>query len=418
MQSVPTKLSLDRWARIMGVPPMHFWGVNIPAMERACDSAWFQHPWQESDRVSRDDVAQAIAEAESDIEHILGYRLLPTWETDEWMPTVRPFRREAINLNSRDVRGFGQIAMPKWGYLLSGGIRSAEAFEQNATVTYENDGVMQPTTWLNRATVTVALDEEIADHEIAVYYPGHGDDERWRILPVEVSHNQALEYTIRFRREQALVPTFFDSYDLENLRAADGMDDDNFLEAVAVYRVYNDPQQQATLLWEPLGTCGCGSVTCEACAYATQTACLMLRDDPRLSITVYHPATWDEDALAFTNTAAALGRQPDLVRMWYYAGWRDKASAAPLLEMDEEWARIVAYFAASKLDRPVCACSRHWFEQWQSDLAFSGGANELASYSLSPSDLDNPFGTRRGAVHAWRRVRRPGAVIARGAFDK
>ena len=42
--------------------------------------------------------------------------------------------------------------------------------------------------------------------------------------------------------------------------------------------------------------------------------------------------------------------------------------------------------------------------RWQFDLARSSGADDEA-YVTSPSDLENPFGTRRGHVDAWRTVR-------------
>ncbi len=413
MQPVTTHLSLDQFARIMGVPPLHFWGVNIDSMQTAsvCSSAWFQHPWQGGGKVSRDDVAYAIAEAERDIEQQVGYRLLPSWEEDEWNPTIRPYRPEMTNLNSRDVRGRSQIVFAKQGHLLSGGIRSVTTIAEDAGVSYANDGML-PTTWLNRATVTVGISgDEISDDEVAVYYPGHGGDDRWRIRPCEVSH-VADQYTIHFQREMALVPSYFDSYEGLGLRAAAGTDDANFLATVDVCRVFNDPQQQATLLWEE-GGCSCPS---GSCAYGTQTACLMLRDDPRLSIVVYNPAEWNPDTLAFEGRPMVACRQPDLVRLWYYAGWRDRNADHPLLELDSQWARIVAYFAASKLDRPACACTSDQFNQWQADLAFSGGIDETGTYSLSASDLASPFGTRRGALQAWRHVKQPGVVVGRGVL--
>lgn len=404
MQPVQTKLSLDRFARIMGIVPLHFWGVNIPPMEKpnTCGQAWMQHAWQDGDRISRDDVAYAIAEAERDLEQFLGYRLLPSWEEDEWQATIQPYRREMTNLNSHDIRGRSQMVFGHWGYLLSGGIRSVTTLEGNSAVSYANDGIVLPAAWKNRATVVVTLLEEVPNDEIAIYYPGHAGDDLWRIRPITVTR-AGLEYTITFARELAVVPSYFESMELDGtLRAAAGYTDDNFLTEVDVCRVYNDPQQQATMLWEN-GGCSCGGGT--ACSYGTQTGWLLLRGEPRTSGMVFNAGEWDAADREFTSQAMVACRHPDLIRLWYYAGWRDKNAAQPLLEMDDQWARIVSYFAASKLDRPVCACSKAQFEQWQQDLSFSGGSDETGSYTLSPSDLANPFGTRRGAVQAWRRAR-------------
>lgn len=417
MQLTPSKLSLDRWAQIIGYSPLHFWGVDIGSAHHrgmTCGSPIFQYDWQSADRIGRDEIGRAIAEAEADLERFVGYRLMPAWEEDEWVETVRPFRPDQFNLNNNDIRGLGNVIQPRWGYMVSGGIRSVETLDSSATITYSNDGRL-PTSYLNRATVTLTLAEEIPDCEVAVFYPDHAGEEQWRIRPVQVFHTDALEYTIRFRRELAVIPEMLESYDLENLRGADGALDANFLEEVAVCRVYNDPQQQATFLWESNGQpCGCDGAGCAVCGYGTQTACFLLRGDPRHSLVVCHPATWSADDLAFTQAALAMPRQPDIVRLWYYAGWQNKSLDCPVTEMDDDWARIVAYFAASKLDREICACSKNSISHWQADLAFSSGATELAAHGISQSDLDNPFGTRRGAVMAWKRVKSRGMVVGRG----
>lgn len=420
MQQTPTKLSLDRFARIVGINSLHFWGVDIPQLSRtggqgpACSQAIFQYDWQDADRTGREDIARAIAEAENDIETVLGYRLLPTWEVDEWRPTVRPYRPEMVNLSNTDVRGMGQLVEANWGYMLSGGIRSVSLIDADAAVVYSN--TVPPAAYANLATVQVTLAAEIPDGEVAVFYPGHDGEERWRIRPVTVTH-AGLVYTITFQRAMAIIEDKMETYDLASLEAVNGTDDAQFLDTVDVYRVSNDPQQQVTFLWEGGGGCGCASAGCSICAYSVATGCFLLRGDPRHSLIVPHFANWNADDLAFEYTTPNLRRQPDLVRLWYLAGWRDKASVSPLSEMDDYWARIVAYLAASKLDRPICACSTNYMKRWAQDLAFSGGADELASYSLSARNLDNPLGTTRGALNAWRAVMRPGAVLTRGAHE-
>lgn len=420
MQQTPSKLTLDRWAQIIGYSPLHFWGVDGGEWHHrgmACGKPIFQYDWQDADRIGRDEIGRAIAEAEADLERLLRYRLMPSWEEDEWVSTQRPYRSELFNLNNADVRGFATAIQPQWGYMVSGGIRSVETLDSGATVTYDNDGHL-PTTYKNRATVTLLLTEEIPDCEVAVFYPDHAGDERWRIRPVEVFHTAGLTYTVRFRRELAVLEDHLESYDLETLRGVDGGDDANFLSEVAVCRVYNDPQQQATFLWESNGSpCGCSGAGCSVCGYGTQTGCFLLRGDPRLSLVVAHPATWDSDALAFNTAALAVGRQPDIVRLWYYAGWQDKSADCPVTELDDDWARTVAYLAASKLDREICACSQKSIGHWRTDLAFSSGVTEMSSHGITQSDLDNPLGTTRGAVMAWKRIkgeRGPKAAIGRG----
>lgn len=420
VQQVPTKLPIYEWARIMGINPVHFMGVNFPEMQQQCGGSWLQSAYYDSDRLGREEVAEAISSAEADLEALLGYRLLPTWEQDEWNETIRPFRRDAFTLNNRDIRGLGQMVPLRYGHLISGGIRQAVAIEAAAAIVYSN--TKPPTTYDNLATVTVTAPWDISPCEIAVYYPGYGGDERYRISPVNVV-KAGLTYTITFAREQALILDYIETYDLEAIRAVSGTDDANFLATVDVFRVYNDPQQQATMLWEPgpnMGSGGCsscGGSGCAVCGYTTQTACLLTRGNPRLGMAVAHPAAWDETNLTFNSAPLAMGRSPDIIRYWYYAGLRDTSATCPTTQMDRDWARIVAHLAASKLDRSPCACVSTRWEYWSADLAFTHGATELASYTLSASDLGNPLGTRRGAVEAWRRLQRPGVVVAVGAYN-
>lgn len=419
MQEIPTKLSLVRFFQIMGINPLHGQGVYLESMARnanrqlTCGQPIFQFEWQNSDAVGREEIARAIFEAETDLENVIGYRLLPTWEEDEWVHTVRPFRKEMTNQNSRDIRGLSPVIVPRWGYMLSGGIRSVETLLAEAAITYMND--RPPAAYNGLATVMVALAAELPDCEIALYYPGHAGDERWRITPIVVSHDLVLNYTITFRREQAIVESAIQSYDLQELRGLDGLDDVNFLTTVDVCRVYNDPQQQATMLWEGspgCPSCGSAGTDCQTCGYSTATACLSLRGDPRLSQLVYRPATWDADALAFSQDSIwARSFQPDILRLWYYAGWRDKRATCPATELDADWARTIAYMAAARLSRPICACATPSTEYWGADLAFAGGVTEKGIYRTTERDLGNPFGTRRGEVMAWRRVNQPGAAI-------
>jgi len=130
----------------------------------------------------------------------------------------------------------------------------------------------------------------------------------------------------------------------------------------------------------------------------------MPRGNPKLSMLVYKPAEWDATSQAFNSLEYAISRQPDTVRLYYLAGLRDKSLTCYSREMPRWWERIVARYAASLLDRPVCGCIEHRVTEWQRDLAFSSGAEELASYSLSSGDLDCPLGTRRGALQAWKRI--------------
>jgi hypothetical protein len=78
-------------------------------------------------------------------------------------------------------------------------------------------------------------------------------------------------------------------------------------------------------------------------------------------------------------------------------------------EMDWNWQKIVARFAAAEMNRPICGCQEANRElyNWQYDLSRAGGRAE-EQYKVSDEELNNPFGHRRGHVYAWERIKESG----------
>ncbi len=406
--STITKLPLATWARLLGVNPLHFAQVsftpaNAKFPEGNCNRVLAQHEWQDADAVSREEVARAIAQAEDMIERELGFRLLPSWEVDEWRETMRYFRPELDNLSLTDLRGAAQAVKARWGHLVTVGQRASVLLAAGSAITW-SDVVAVGDGYDETGTVTVAgLASTVAACHVHIYYPGKAGDPAFEIRPINVSIAGGVA-TITFRRELTVLEDLTEAF--EPL-AADGVDDANFLDEVDVYHVYNDPSAPAFLLWENRpGTCGCGDDGCPSCDYTIQTACLNIRGDPAHGWLSFVPATYDAVAAAWNQQEASVGRIPDIVRLSYQAGLRDRRVACPSRDMDVQWALIVARYAASILDRPPCACARETWERWRVDLAFRGGAEELATYELTASDLASPFGTNRGAIEAWRAVRK------------
>ena len=403
ISSVRTKLPLATWAKILGIHPLHFEQVAYTPERRSaavCDAGLLQYDWQAADQVSRYQISQAISDAEAMIERALGYRLLPSWEVDEWQPAGRPFQRELVAYNGRAVPFFRSASAVRWKDFVSGGIEALTLIDDAAAIAWSDaDGDGEDDT----ATVTVTVTAGTSACEIEAFYPGHSGAQEWRIRPITVSVSGTTA-TITFKRELVVLESILESL---NAVAADWLDDADFLSTVDVYRHYNDPSTQASLLWEPSGLCGvCDSTGCEACAYATQTACLFLRSTPRQAIVAWTPATWDATTETFTVAQMAQGRNPDLIRFYYYAGLRDRAKTCPTVEMDDNWARAVAYLSLSLIDRPACQCSSDVWDYWR-DITDIGKSSEAIRIS------DNPFGMMRGARYAWDRVNDPNQAAVR-----
>lgn len=401
--STPTKLPLDTFARIFGMHPLHFNQVVIPDIGAPCDVIMFQHTWQTADAVSREEIAIAIAEAESRMEQYLHFRLAPTWEKDEWRGLGRPFQSEYVNYSRRDVRGFHQSVTGDWGYLIAGGTEAKTLIEADATIVFtdkDGDGYFE--------TATVTVPTSVTDvNEIAIYYPGKDADDTWEIRPTQVSILAGVA-TITFRREMVVLEDLLEAMDTQDSQV-DGLDDAQFLETVDVYRHWNDPSLQAQLLWEPIALgCGfCGASGCDNCAYAFTYGCLLGRGDPRQSIMSFQPATWNADTFSFDWGEWAIRRQADIVRLNYYGGFQNKRLKYDK-RMDPQWERAVAYMAMCLLERPPCTCALGSWNRWRSDLLLARGSEDgiaifqpLSSRSTLSNPLDNPFGTRRGELYAW-----------------
>lgn len=407
-----TKLPLDRWARLVGINPLHFNGIQVRD-PTVCSAIWFQFEWQTADSVSREEVARAIATAEADLEDLIGYRLLPCWEIDEWQPAAPVPRPELLRRVSVDTHGYSQAVQADWGHLVSGGVRAKTVLDAGQPIVYtdaDGDGYDET------ATVLATVPTGQIPCEVSVFYPGTDGADEYQIRPVTVTVAGTVA-TIVFRREQCVLRALLERDVIpandDQFRALDAQDNANFLTTVDVYRVYNDPQTQAIFMWEPLSCSHCGGSGCEMCAYTVQTGCLMARTDTRLGYLGYRPAAWNSATALFDGADWAEGRAPDIIRLWYYSGWRQKRLICPTVQMDPFWERLVAIYAAALLDRPVCECNNigAYVEQWRRDLALTiaGGANP----KISDHDLDCPWGTKRGAVYAYNRACSGGRVLGR-----
>lgn len=392
-----TKLPLDTWARMMGLHPLHINAIQVPNLRQTtCSRAIPQYAWQSSDATSREDIAYAIAEAERTLEELLRYHLIPSWDEDEWHKTRQPYRPELLGV-PYDVRGFAEVIPTRYKMFLSGGIRSQDLVQAGAAIAWSDedaDGYFETGTI---TCTTTALNPE----ELHVYYPGHLGDAAYEVRPVKAAISGTTA-TITFRRELCVIEEYQEAVIADAIPVADGTDDTDFLSEADVYRIYNDPQRQCMLLWEPYVNCTCQD-GCALCAYKTQWACLHARGNRDLGLAAYTPAAWDEATLSFIYQAPTISRQPDAVRLYYYSGYMQQGKT---VEMDTLLARAVTMYATTLLERPPCSCRQERFEYYQEDLAYRSGAEELSAYDLSPSDLNNPLGTRRGAVQAYKMLTR------------
>jgi len=393
----------------MGINPMHFAGANADpffSLNNRCSDLWVQHSWQYADSVSREDLAYSIVDAEQRIANELGWWPAPVWISQELQQYSRHYRRDAHYRYGRNVRSQRISVNTEFAKIISPGRKTIEspAISADAAVVYtdeDGDGFAET------ATVTAVTSLTNAN-EIFVFFAGEGGAPEWEIRPPRTKVISAGSVIFTFWSWQMIDPERWERFPNivtdENLAIdLSGLIDvppttTNLVTTVDVYRVYNDVSKVAAeLTWEPQSA-GTTQLT-------VQDGTFNIRDAER-GLIVPIPATYDDDELVWNQTCFTGCGNPDWVKLWYYAGLYDNRYLAGQTTdpLSQQWALAIAQLAVSKLERPFCSCGNviALAQKWQLDLAEQGET----SHQLNADDLNNPFGTRRGAILAWNTVKR------------
>lgn len=390
--STYTMLSIDRFAEIVAISPLHMNQVYLPEVYEhnpvTCDVPILQYSWQDSGRIGREEIAEAIYNAESIITKHLGFAPMPRYFENDVVMWPRP-ANPVLYPSGLDIRGYLSTLQASYGYMIRGG-KEVRDFITTSPVTYiDKDG----DTYKETATAVVHVEDTLPTEEIALYYPGESGDPAWEIREVKRTVSPGTPgmniVTLEFKRHHAVKP------ELQEMmwpRGVNGLDDNSFLTEVDIYHKRNDPVEQIQFTWNTGGFCG----QCAACLYATQGGCFTTYNK-RLSLISMQAADWTAEN-GFVNTMYAMCRIPDSVVLNYQAGWPNPKT----------FERAVAYLALTFLTRPLCRCQpvENAMRHWTTDLAQSttdptGGM----SFSMSRGALDNPLGTTRAAMFVWNLIR-------------
>ena len=414
-----TWLSLDRYAQVMGIAPMPFntaIGLNTAGeyvfdAQGACDDFWFRHDWQDRDKVSHESLLLTIKQCEDDIMEAVGYPLCPTWIVEEVRTYPRYYRREMFG-DGLDIRGGHKGMVLEYGKVIAGGQRALATAGPTVAIvpTYldlDGDGFFETA----RVSFVTTLTDPM---QIKVYFTDMDGDQEWEIRPCRSKTIVAGTFTADFYTWQFIDNDSREEYPAagEGLSPIDisGDPPTNVVVEVDVYREYNDTTDtMAQFIWESSPNanipCPCCTGTgCAACGLTFQDACFDVRN-PAAGLVAPWPGTWDSDNSEWDVVSFSVCREPDMVKFWYYAGeYNQKFLKTKEFDpLSRQWQRIIARMATARLDRPLCSCGQlsAMVDDLQIDLAVnSGDVSRLISFDF----MDNPFGTKKGEVEAWRFV--------------
>lgn len=412
-------LPLDLFRKQMNFNPWHFWGFasssKVPVTS-ATNKPLKQYAWQQADELGRDEMLHAIETAEEKIRNLLHFSPAPHFVDDDMIPYPRPADTRLRYGASIDSHGQWLSVQLKEGYIQQAGVETRTLISAGVAVVYsdaDGDG-LNDTFTLTVATTVTNVDQIAVYIATADRLDGASVSEQWRIQPVVVSISAGVA-TIKGRAWLLAKPIL---QGFEGITSPSDLDPTvaaNFVTTLDVYRRYTNPDgtttatSQAKLIWETAPypdyaiCCGCaGSSTnpgTDPAAMAEAVARVGLRN-ALYGIVSAGEAVYNTTTAIWSSVSWSNCSQPSRILVRYNAG-------VPLVDqqMDSRYQVIVARLAAAELsDRAgYTDRSNHWLSHWQFDLARSAGAND-EQYSISQDDLNNPFGTRRGQVDAWKRV--------------
>lgn len=339
---------LHRYAKLIGYDELAFWGVvyeNQPAYG-SCGPLWTEF--------ERMQIGNALAEAQQEIEQVIGYPICPTYITGTYTEDPRWVDQQEYCYPR---------LVTKYPRLIEAGIRAVETVEEDSTVDYASEdeyGIIGPL-----ATTATSTSE------IYVYYP---DSDR-RIYPsrVVISGGEVTIYVPRYRmikQEFLSTPEGGLMYEMIGI----------YLAEVDVKRIYTDPSTQGVLVRPHCQNNNCVG----GCYECTRSACIYIRD-PYVGQIDVTPADWDADTETW-NTKIVCAGNYSLVRLNYLAGLRSIS-----LNLEKAIIRL----AHVKLGRPPCSCDKTR-EVWMRDYQIPD--------LLSRERLNCPFGASEGAWWAYRQA--------------
>lgn len=423
-------LPLDSFRQIMAFNPWHFWGyadTSRLALTSACNGLVVEYGWQQPDVASRSDIRAAILTAEARLRDYLRYRVAPEY-TEATVPWPRYLDASLMRTRPIDPTGrWLSVQLPE-GQIQALGVEQLTALALAAPVTLSDpDGDGYDELFTVGPIATTVTDPA----QIAVYVPAaarfDGADwtsavgARWRIAPVNVTISGGM-LTITGARWLLVPPIRYEGL----IGIGSGLDPSSAATTLAALDVYTRTTDangttittaQATITWEthPWGVqswwCGCAGCVTPATAYggspfdpaATANAVgrAALRD-AALGIVAPAESAYNATTGIWSSLNWTVCTEPDRATVRYLAGLPLDASG----QMQQPWRVVVARLAAAELARPICACdeANRELARWQFDLARTSGAGDEAYGAVSAADLNNPFGTRRGHVYAWRQV--------------
>lgn len=348
-------LTLLEWAEIIEISPFLLAQIGEPAAQLSrsvgqCQFPFWQDGSQSADMLGREEVAQALQDAEWLVAKVLNTFPAPM-ERSDTLQYPRPFDLTYGQL-WYGPSGRLKSVRTEYGGIISVGAYADELIEADVAVTTNNPYSDEfDTTWEVQVTVAAGTTAD----EIAVFFsePDRFDFslEAMEICPVTVtiSGNTA---TIRGHITQLVTINHYLKLVPESLNATEPS---IYAETVDVYRRTVDLGQAGTIVfdnpyWLPCYDADNGG---GACVVSLNSACFK-STDARQGWVAPVPAAWDSTAESYSfEYPQAQLFAPSRVLVNYICGYPRTNG-----RMYRPLAQAVAYLATALLPSRTCGCDR------------------------------------------------------------
>lgn len=420
-------LPIETWRKIIQYHPFHFYGLSNSSIAPVsqCNDLVNKFSWQSQDAAGRDDIQRAIDAAEDKLKQYFRYNVGLHF-VEETIPWPQLYQTGVRYRSNRAVDTRWMTCILGEGKLHSIG-KETLTLIGSVTLAYtdaDGDGLNDTFTGTTAATTT-----ETDINNIDIYFAaadrldGDSAGETWKIEPLKKTINANGTVTVLGRSWMLVKPILYEGLSATQSNPLNPATGTNFVTTLEVYQHKADPNgtgldnSQAVLEWETLpypsfSQC-CGSnVTftssqSDPASVYRAIARAGMRD---AEIGEVNPAAAAYDSINAVWAAIVWGvcQPPDRVTVRYRAGVLPQSNG----EMNREMQTIVARMAAAEMTTRPTACdmANRELYRWQFDLARAAGNND-EQYRISNEDLNNPFGTRAGQVHAWKAVKKQANVL-------
>lgn len=362
-----TRLSLERWARVMGLSIVHFNNLRDNDQEAQAKPYWTQ--------TAHDDLATFIAQAEYMLregdkaeQYGLGFDVCPVARSSMFVfvPDVDPWWKAVVKL--------------LYGHVQDLGAESWTALEADVTVPFSDD----------TATITLTgMASDINPEEVYVYYRTADGADAARDPGFEIRdlHVVVSGTTITITGHKA---QFVKLSVLEADEPADYATASNFVTAVDVYRMTVDDELPVTIHWDRYAETATGDPGSDI----TQDGTARLTDK-RQGWFQPRPAAYSGGAHSFEFPT--YSGEPDRLTVAYVAGYAWGSTAYRRIAQPLEMAVVrLANVLSPNYEHGLSDLASL---KWQSDRKVDRNS------PLQPGEKESPFGLTEGARFAWRVIR-------------